>query len=142
MQTDEITFLCLKDDVKVQAKLADLKKVKVITDMFECCTGLMEDVPLEIDSNNFKEIISYCQYHKMHPKLYENKTDLAYIDEWDKKFMDRFIDNKTAHKALLDLYFYADFFDIEDLMNLISKIIVNWMNECNTAEKFRDKLGI
>ena len=138
-QDREFTFVCLKDGERVKAKLGDLKQTAMITNM--CSNGYGGEVPVEIDSKNFKEIVAYCQYHTKNPDK-EVKDDPTYVSPWDKRFIEKFMDKKTAHKALLELYFYADYLDIPDILALVAKTMVNLMNDAKTADKFREELGI
>jgi len=142
----EITFLCVKDDVRVKANLSDLMQIKYVANMFSTeGVRIGEEVPVEIESNIFKEIIRYCQYHTRMSSSTTNTTnnsDPTYVEEWDKAFIEKFMDKKTAHKALLELYYYADYLEIPDILSLIAKTMVNMMNASKTPEEFRKELGI
>lgn len=142
----ELSFICQKDDKIVKAKLGDLDQIKFVVDMFSCEGVLInnDEIPLDIDSKMFKEILTYCQYHTSNKKIVEkvNEKDPLEVDKWDKEFIEKFMDVKTAHKELLELYLYADYLDIPDMRELIAKSIVNMMNSANTPDEFRRNLGI
>jgi len=138
--TQEVIFWCTEDDVEVTANLRDLSKSGMIKNM--PYTDLKERINLEIDSKNFRELINYCKYHNKNPKLYENQSNPTYVDPWDKAFIEKFMDKKTAHKGLLKLYFYADYLELDEVLTLISKTLVNLMEEISTVDAFREAMGM
>jgi len=151
-----INVLCQEDNVVVPVSSETIKMIGTIHDFFKMMkdegvsdnAGENDTFPVEMNSVWFKKIVSFCEYHTNNPGSYEKdenkdkQKDPVFMVDFDKEFINQFMEIKKHHEDILELYRLAHYLNIPQIRNLVAKKLVEIIYNSNKPEDIRAAFGL
>ena len=100
--------------------------------------------PVDMNSEWFKKFVEYCNYHAENPNVYkdaDNKDPIFMVD-FDKKFIEQFMDTSKNHVDLLEFYRLSHYLDIPEGRKLVSKKLVTMVYNSKNPNDIRKQFGL
>jgi len=141
---NDIKILCQDDKVVIIPKNI-IPQILILAIMIEDLGEMSDDsIPLQVESNILMKIVEYIQFHLENPNIYQeaNSRDPTFLVDWDKDFIDKFLDINDNHKKLLQLYKICHYLDIPTLRKMITIKFADMIYNSKTPENIRKTFGL
>ena len=142
-------ILCQEDDKIIEIDRETMKMMNFLGNLLEMTedqewTESDDTWPVEISSTWFQKFVDYCKYHIENPDVYEkaDNKDPIFMVNFDKEFIEQFMDKSKNHVDLLELYRLAHYLDIEPVRKLVSKKLVTIVYNSKNPNEIRECFGL
>lgn len=146
---ENIKIKCNDDGVEMTIPRKSIKLMGTIEDFLKMAeensfAANDDPFPVEMSSEWFKKVNDFCQYHAENPGLYDNteNKDPTFMCDFDKDYIEKFMDIEKNHVDLLELYRLAHYLHIPELRKLISKKLVTMIYNASCPNDIRKLFGL
>jgi hypothetical protein len=133
-----INILCQDDNVVIPVSKEVIGMIGTINDFFKTIDDWKisdistdDSFPVEMNSELFKKIVVFCEYHVKNGDVYSNHEDPTFMVDFDKEFIEQFMDVSRKHERLLELYRYGHYLNIMKIRKLVAKKLVDMIFKSN-----------
>ncbi len=138
-------IICQDKKFEVDVKLAK-KYFGTFRDLLDCDLSDEIEIPIQTDPKIFSKILEYYTIKYKNSSNSEEdaniSSDPTHMSDEDKKFISQFIDKRTYHAQIFDLYTAAHYLDTPDLRHLVAKQLAKIISEAKSSEELRAEFNV